>query len=131
VGADGVHSALRALFVPQVKPRVLHYVAFRGHRRVDVGDFGRLFGLALGEVNVLEVWRDGFVLLVAVDDRDGDEDVLISWLYSRRGRPGNDVLYRPGRTVNEANVIPEEFYQGISGIKGWWNLLNTYVIWKF
>ena len=118
VGADGVHSALRALLVPQVKPRVLHYVVFRGQRRVDAADFGRLFGLALGEGNVLEVRRDGFVLLVAVDDRDGDEHVLISWFYSRRARPGNDVLYRPGRKVNEANVIPEEFYQEISGIKG-------------
>jgi hypothetical protein len=117
-GADGVHSALGALLVPQVKPRVLHYVVFRGQRRVDAGDLGRLFGLALGEGNVLEVRRDGFVLLVAVDDRDGDEHVLISWFYSRRARPGNDVLYRPGRKVNEANVIPEEFYQEISRIKG-------------
>lgn len=77
-----------------------------------------MFGLALGEDNVLEVRRDGFVLLVAVGDFDGDEDVLISWFYSRRARPGNDVLYRPGRKVNEANVIPEEFYLEIPGIKG-------------
>lgn len=28
-------------------------------------------------------------------------------------RRGNDVLYRPGRKVNEVNVVPEEFYEEI------------------
>jgi hypothetical protein len=71
--------------------------------------------------NVIKLRRDGFVLTVAVDDHDRTapkDSSLISWYYSRRARPGNDNLYRPGRKVNEASVVPEEFYEEIAGITG-------------
>lgn len=56
-------------------------LVFQRQRRVDWG--GRILAPALRGGNVLELRSDGFVLLLAVDERDGDEDALISWFYSR------------------------------------------------
>lgn len=58
------------------------------------------------------------MLRLAVDGRDGDGGALVSWFYSRRARPREDVLYRPDRQVDEANVIPEELYDEMSSIQG-------------
>lgn len=85
---------------------------------MPAADFRRCFTPALGDGNVLELRKEGFALVVAVDGRDAAGDVLVGWYYSRRARPDNDVLYRPDRKVNEANVIPEGFYEEVSSIEG-------------
>jgi hypothetical protein len=42
---------------------------------------------------------------------------MIGWYNSRRAWLSNDVLYRPGRNVNEADVILEDFHEEIADIQ--------------
>lgn len=115
VGADGVHSAVRKAVLPGVGLEVLPLVAFNGKKRVDRKTFEDVYAPALQVSNVVEAKQEDAVLSISVNERK-EEQVSISWIFSRPPRGAADALHRPDRSNAEAQNIPEELFQEIDAL---------------
>ena len=119
VGADGVHSDVRKLFLPaSSRLDVLPYVAFNGKRRMERKEFDDIFGGEAAEkrTNVWEAKEGNVVLNVSVNEKTS-EGVSISWIFSRPMHSNEDPLHRPNRPNDDAKKIPDEFFLEVGGLK--------------
>ncbi|CAG5156230.1 uncharacterized protein ALTATR162_LOCUS4051 [Alternaria atra] len=115
VGADGVHSDVRKLLLPSIAPDILPYVAFNGKRRVAFKDFDKSYYPTMNGSNVVEMKRNDAFLSISVNGKK-EEEVSISWIFSRPVRGHEDPLHRPNRSNEDANNIPEELFAEISAM---------------
>ncbi|KAI4948959.1 hypothetical protein J4E91_005421 [Alternaria rosae] len=116
VGADGVHSSLRRLLLPEnSRVDVLPYAVYYGKRHMKRKDFNSIFGGRAGGNDGRNVWqttKGDAVLTVNVDKKE-DDKVWVSWIYSRKARGEADPLFNPARSTEAAKTIPLEFFQEV------------------
>ncbi|KAH7065731.1 hypothetical protein BKA63DRAFT_164012 [Paraphoma chrysanthemicola] len=115
VGADGPHSALRNLLLPESQLAVLPFVVFNGKRRIDRDVFEAALLPHLGESNVITFRKDGIRIKLSIDNYT-TERISISWTYSRPSRGASDPLYKPERTLSGATKIPEELFDELGSL---------------
>lgn len=117
IGADGVHSELRHLVLPEVKPRVLPYVVYYGSRRMTAKRYKNDFAPHMKYPATVQFRKKTQTLLRIIPCPpsslpDDNGYVHVKYTYSRPAHK-NDPLFRPDRKVWEANIIPDEFYYEI------------------
>jgi 2-polyprenyl-6-methoxyphenol hydroxylase-like FAD-dependent oxidoreductase len=115
IGADGPHSKVRSGLLPQIELAVLPYVAFNGKRRVPLATFDEHYAPAFGDSSVLERKFGDTVLWLSIFDKT-NENVSISWVYSRPAHGDNDALHKPSRSTGEAKETPEEFFDEVESL---------------
>jgi len=101
------------------KPRLLPYACYAGRRRMRSHDFLDKYSHYFRDGNTIELAGDiatstPFISLqkVHLGERDQEgHDIELRWVFSRPSLGGHDPLYRPGRTPEEAKVIPPELYK--------------------
>lgn len=111
------------------KPQLLQYATYYGTRRYKASSFIDRLGHWFGNGNTLEFnpskAGEPFIYLQKVHfpGKDtSDHTIELRWLYSRLPLlSGDDPLYRPNRTPEEAKEIPSELYSEIlQSIKKYW-----------
>ena len=117
IGADGVHSELRYLVLPKVKPRVLPYVVYYGSRRMTAWRYKNDFAPHMKYPATFQFRKRTQTLLRIIPCPpsslpDDNGYVHVKYTYSRPAHE-NDPLFKPYREVCEANIIPNEFYYEI------------------
>jgi len=55
------------------------------------------------------------VLSLSIFDKT-EENISISWIYSRPAHGSSDALHRPGRTTGDAKETPEEFLKEVESL---------------
>ena len=115
VGADGVHSQLRKSLAPQCQLKILPFVVFNGRRRIAKDDFSNQFALHLQDRNIIQTQRNGVLLQISINDYR-DQEIDISYTYSRAARPHDDALHKPDRALSAATNIPEAFYHELEAL---------------
>lgn len=116
VDAEGPHSVVRRQFLTPANPDVLPYVAFNGKRRVPRDAFGKLYAPTFDNTTVIEVRQDDVVLNISINEAT-QEQVSISWIYSRPARGSSDPLHKPNRPNSGAKDIPEDFFTEVAALK--------------
>lgn len=116
VGADGPHSVVRKALLPANGLEVLPFVAYNGKRRIPRNKFMELYEPAMRNMNVLEQKHKDTLLNVSVNEHK-EEQVSISWTYSRPARGDSDSLHRPDRSNAEAKDIPEALFQEVNALE--------------
>ncbi|GJJ73295.1 hypothetical protein EMPS_05653 [Entomortierella parvispora] len=116
VAADGVHSTVRKLVLPQILPSVLHSVTFNGIINLPRKEFDTTsLGTMMEKNNVYIGMGDLFNISLAVNDQT-DSEVELSWSYSRPIKslldPESDTLYE--RNAEDPNMIKEAFFDEIA-----------------
>ena len=119
VAADGVHSTVRKSFLPphEAEPNVLAFVVFNGKNRVARKVFDEVYEPALKEEGMCEVKLEGGVVLGISVIGVGEDEVGVSWTYSRRSNGKDEKLWRPERSTEGAKVIPESFYEEVRALE--------------
>lgn len=112
VGADGPHSVVRQAIAPEVEFTILPYAVYNGKRRIEPEEMTD----SLGTANVLERRIGNAVFQVSISDRR-EEELSISYTYSRPGRNAGDVLFRPQRPKTAAREIPEELFEEVAAVR--------------
>ena len=97
VAADGVHSSLRKLMLPDADPQVLPYVVFNGKRKVNPETFEHTYFHHLRGASVIETRLRSLLLRIAVNDVLDDGSVILSYTFSRPATE-NDALHKPDRS---------------------------------
>lgn len=117
IGADGVHSSLRHLVLPEIQPRILPYVVYYGSRRMtarrykeDIAPHMKYPATFQFRKKTQTLLRIMPCLLNSLPDDDGY--VHVKYTYSRPAHK-DDPLFKPDRKVWEAGIIPNEFYHEI------------------
>jgi 2-polyprenyl-6-methoxyphenol hydroxylase-like FAD-dependent oxidoreductase len=116
VGADGPHSLVRGLSMPDHQLEVLPYAVYNGKCRLDRKMFYEKFAPQLDGANVLVHQTGGRRMQINIDDILSDT-VAVSYIYSRRAEPG-DPIFDPSRPNPGARDIPEAFFDEIAKIDG-------------
>ena len=122
VGADGVHSGVRHLVLPEVKPRILPYIVYYGSRRMTARRYRNRVAPHMKYPALFQFRKETQTLLrinpcLPSSLLDDDGYVHVKYTYSRPAHE-NDPLFRPDRKVYEAENTPREFYYEIEGLKG-------------
>ena len=121
IGADGVHSGLRYDVLPEVQPRILPYVVYYGSRRMtarryknDIAPhvkYPAMFQFRKETQNLLRI-----IPCLSSSLIDDAEYVHVKYTYSRPAHE-KDPLFKPDRSVGEAEAIPHELYHEIESLK--------------
>ncbi|KAI9754352.1 MAG: cystathionine beta-lyase [Chaenotheca gracillima] len=114
IGADGVHSQVRKLVVPQLQFDILPFVVYYGRRRLTLDHFRSTFVPYLKDKTVIES-RKGDVLLRITVNEYLDEAVEIGYTFSRPAR-AQDPLHQPDRPNSDARKIPDELFSEIASL---------------
>lgn len=120
VGADGVHSSVRHLVLPEVKPKILPYVVYYGSRQMTVRRYKHEIAPHM-RYPVMFQFRKGTQTLLRIIPRvsgsllNDDGYVKVKYTYSRPAHK-DDPLFKPNRKEWEAGYIPNEFYSEIEGL---------------
>ena len=114
IGADGVHSQVRAALTPEMKPEVLPYVVFYGRRRLDQSEYQSLYAPYLSKSPMLETRHGTSMLQISLCDRK-NHHIDINYIYSRPAVQ-NDPLHNPGRTNSQATQTPEAVYAELEAL---------------
>ncbi|USP79004.1 hypothetical protein yc1106_06278 [Curvularia clavata] len=115
VAADGVHSSIRKILLPSAQLNVLPYIAFNGKRRIDRNTFNTFYAPAMRDANVVEERHGDAVLHVSINDTK-EQEISLSWIYSRPVRSESDRLHQPNRPKEDATKIPEELFQEVGAL---------------
>lgn len=116
VGADGVHSDVRKLLLPSARTDILPYAVFNGKYKVDAHTYSRDYASAMSGSSIVEKKVNGTLLSVSVNEARKDV-VYINWIYSRSALESEaDPLFRPDRSLQEAQAIPSEFFDQVSAL---------------
>jgi len=115
IDTEGVHSSLRTWSIGHIHnvPSVLPFVTIRGRRRVRRAVFDSKYAPALRGSKAREIKTEEGVVLGIYVDHVNDEDVGITWIYSRAARLDTtvpDALFQPDRSTSEASRIPDAFF---------------------
>lgn len=116
IGVEGPHSVIRKQFLPSANPNILPYVAFNGKRKLPRDVFDNLYASAFRDTTVLEVRQGDVVLNISINEVT-QEQVGISWIYSRLERRPSDALHKPNRPNAAAKDTPQEFFAEVEELK--------------
>jgi 2-polyprenyl-6-methoxyphenol hydroxylase-like FAD-dependent oxidoreductase len=116
IGADGPHSKVRNGLLPDVVPEVLPYVAFNGKRRIDLRTFADKYAPEFSDSVALEKRAGDTILSLSIFDRT-EENISVSWIYSRPAHGDDDPLHRPERAPTGATDTPQEFFNEITSVQ--------------
>jgi 2-polyprenyl-6-methoxyphenol hydroxylase-like FAD-dependent oxidoreductase len=117
IGVEGPHSVIRRQLLPSENPDILPYVAFNGKRRVPREAFNDVYATAFKDTSVVEVRLGDVVLNISINEAN-EEQVGISWIYSRPARGSSDALHKPNRPKAAAKDIPQDFFTEVQELKG-------------
>ncbi|KAK9897959.1 FAD/NAD(P)-binding domain-containing protein [Cystobasidium minutum MCA 4210] len=113
IGADGVHSAVRSAVLPNIKPKVLPYIAINGQRRTSLEEYQKEHSAEEYTDSVSHRNdRNGAQLSAGLNDIKRGTAYHF-WTYSRPAKEGEDPLFKPDRSTAEANAIPAEFFDEV------------------
>lgn len=116
VGADGPHSNVRSLTgAADAKLQILPFATYNGKRRISVAEFESKFASAMQDRCAIEQRVSDALLQLSVNNRT-EEEVSISYTYSRPARKGDDQLYRPERSKEAAKEMPEAFFEELKSV---------------
>lgn len=121
IDAGGLRSpAFDYHITSKAQPKLLPYATYYGSRRMKSDDFSNNFEHYFRTGNTIQLEPESpevpFIQIkkVHMPGKDGDSHTVeLRWVYSRPAREGEDPLYRPNRTPEEAKNIPDEFYKEI------------------
>ncbi|KAL6238715.1 hypothetical protein BDW75DRAFT_6009 [Aspergillus navahoensis] len=116
IAADGVHSTVRTLILPTVKPEILPVLVYHGDFKLSRDEYERVIRPHAGESTIVAGVGDGFNTPLTVCDITSTT-VHMDWTYSRPSIGDNDPLYNPNITSEEAKVIPEALIEEINAKK--------------
>lgn len=119
VDAGGLRSpAFDYQITSKSQPKLLPYATYYGSRRMTADDFTNNFEHYFRTGNMIELVPESptvpFIQIKKVHMPASGSDsksVELRWVYSRPAREGEDPLYRPNRTPEEAKNVPEEFFE--------------------
>ncbi|CAK4031130.1 FAD NAD(P)-binding domain-containing [Lecanosticta acicola] len=117
VGADGVHSQVRKATAPEVGFKILPFAVYNGKRKMGADAFRCDLAPSFRDGNVLQQRVGNVLLQVSINERTEDE-VSVSYTYSRPAASDDDPLYRPHRAKSEAREMPEVLFSEIDALKG-------------
>lgn len=119
VDTSGVHSQIRTSLSPASKLDVLPYVVLRGTRAIEKAKFEELYRPKFSNITVLRQKTSDALLQLWFSDYDKASDqVYINYVYSRSAKEGDDSLYKPDRTAEEASSFTDAICGEISGLDG-------------
>ena len=116
IGVDGPHSNTRTSLSPNTALEVLPFVAFNGRRKVKRFLFDGVYAPHMKDSNIIELMRGEVVMNISIIEQLEDQ-VSISWVYSRPAHSPTDPLYRPNRPLSGATDIPNEFFDEIGALE--------------
>ena len=121
VGADGVHSGVRHLVLPEVKPKILPYVVYYGSRRMTARRYKHDIAPHMRYPAMFQFRKETQTLLRIIPCLSSsllkdDGYVNMKYTYSRPSHK-DDPLFTPNRKEWEAKYIPNEFYSEFEGLK--------------
>lgn len=116
VAADGVHSQVRKILAPKIKPSVLPYVVFNGRRAMPIDEYKAKVASYIQNSTIIQSRHYDAVLQISVNDITPTQAVL-SYTYSRPAR-SDDPLHRPERPLDGAENISNEFYAESDKLEG-------------
>ena len=115
IGADGVHSLLRRLFITDSDLNILPYVVFNGRRSISAEEYQRRFQPYMVNETIIQALHGNVLLQVYVNEH-GTTEVRLGYTYSRPAH-ADDILHKPDRPTTGAEIVPEEFYIELSRFK--------------
>lgn len=116
IDAEGIHSLTRHTLLPNTKADILPFVVFRGKRTITLRQWEALGGEATEEA--VHVTQSGERLEVKIDEWTGEDEVEISYTYSRAAyTERDDPLHKPDRGLDDAKVIPTELSEELESLK--------------
>ena len=121
IGADGVHSGVRQLVLPEVKRKILPYVVYYGSRRMTVRHYKHDIAPHMRYPAIFQFRKEAQTLLRIIPCLSNsllndDGYVHVKYTYSRPAHDG-DPLFAPNRKEWEAEYIPDEFYSEIESLE--------------
>ncbi|KAL4778191.1 hypothetical protein BJX76DRAFT_362958, partial [Aspergillus varians] len=112
IAADGVHSTVRSLLLPRVRPEIVPVLVYHGDFKLSRAEYERVIRPHSGESTILAGVGDGFSTPLTVCDITATT-VHMDWTYSRPSMGPDDPLYNPAITSEEAKVVPRELVREI------------------
>ncbi|KAI1098428.1 FAD-dependent monooxygenase [Jackrogersella minutella] len=106
LACDGVHSKVRSLILPELKPDIVPVVVFHGEFTLTKDEFDAVIKPLAGKSNILAGVGDGFNTPITLCNLD-KHHAHLDWSYSRPVHGDNDPLFRPNITPEEAKQIPQ------------------------
>ncbi|KAK4501620.1 hypothetical protein PRZ48_007429 [Zasmidium cellare] len=96
VAADGVHSSIRGILLPEIVLKDWNGVMFNGVRKLSKDDFDKNWAPYMDGLCTKIGFYDNCLLAVTLYDQDPvDGAISISWAWSQRKRGENDHLFVP------------------------------------
>ncbi|KAI1380220.1 FAD-dependent monooxygenase, partial [Hypoxylon crocopeplum] len=132
IAADGVHSKVRSLILPEVIPEIVPVVVFHGEFSLTKDEFDEVIKPLAGDSNILAGVGDGFNTPITLCDIDRRR-AYMDWSYSRPVSGGDDPLFRPNITAEEAKQVPQALLDEIASrnlAAPWSQFLNPEAISK-
>ncbi|KAL5343922.1 hypothetical protein BJX70DRAFT_3424 [Aspergillus crustosus] len=129
VAADGVHSTVRTLLLPDIKPDIVPVLVYHGDLSIPLEEYATVMRPHTGESNTLAGVGDLFNTPLNVCNispttsgegtgKPGGKTVHMSWSYSRPSTGPSDPLYNPSisLTVEQSltSTIPPELLSEIT-----------------
>jgi hypothetical protein len=90
-------------------------VVYNGKRRIQRAEFEEKVAPHLGGESVVNGRKGDARVNVSVNDYTEDE-VSVSWTYSRPSRGSGEALHQPGRGLSGATIIPDELYEELDAL---------------
>ena len=120
IGADGVHSSVRHLVLPEIELRILPYVVYYGSRRMTAERYKDNIAPHKKYPAMFQFRKETQTLLRIIPCPPNSlldhEYVYVKYTYSRPAHE-KDPVFRPDRRAREADTIPNEFYREIESLK--------------
>ncbi|OJI79836.1 hypothetical protein ASPTUDRAFT_939265 [Aspergillus tubingensis CBS 134.48] len=128
IAADGVHSTVRSLILPEIIPEVIPAVVYHGEFRVSREEYDYLVRPLSGRSNILAGVGDGFNTPITVCNLTKKEAHL-DWSYSRMVRGDDDPLYsRESPLRDNTREIPQSLLNELASrnlAQPWCHYLNA------
>ncbi|KAI1079861.1 FAD-dependent monooxygenase [Whalleya microplaca] len=113
VAADGVHSRVRSLILPEVKVETVPVVVFHGEFSLTKDEFDTTIKPLAGESNILAGVGDGFNTPITICDID-PHHAHLDWSYSRPLNGDDDPLFWRDITPEQARQVPQALIDEIA-----------------
>ncbi|EPE28711.1 FAD/NAD(P)-binding protein [Glarea lozoyensis ATCC 20868] len=128
VAADGIHSPIRQLLLPDEKPTVMPCVVYSGKRQISREVFDASLAQNLAGNTLMEYSFGQTVLQFSVDEMNQDQ-VSVRWTFVRDAKKTDDPLFKPDRSFEAATETPPELFSEIEALgimpKPWNSIVNV------
>ncbi|KAL3475799.1 hypothetical protein BJX99DRAFT_270930 [Aspergillus californicus] len=126
IAADGVHSTVREILLPHIRPEILPVVVFHGDLELPRDQYDKLIRPYAGPSNILAGVGDGFNTPLTICNITSSS-VHLDWSYSRLSTGDSDTLFNENITSEETKIIPSALLEEIASrelIEPWSHFLN-------